>query len=226
MARRARVVFPGLPHHVTQRGNRRQDVFRDVDDRLRFVELLADRTARAGLRIWAYTLMTNHVHLIVVPEEKESLANAMRDCLSDYARCFNVRAGWTGHLWQNRFYSSVLGPDHLWNAVRYVERNPVRARLVQRAEDYPWSSAAYHCGVRVTDPLLSPESPLVGAREDWSGWLKEFNDEADDELLRRNTRTGMPSGCDAFIRRLERELGRSIAPQQRGPDRAQGRVRR
>ena len=219
MARLARIVFPGCPHHVTQRGNRRQEVFRDNEDRFEFVDMLAAETQRAGVRILAYTLMTNHIHLIAVPESQESLSVAMRRCLSDYARAFNRRCGYTGHLWQARFYSSALAPQYLWNAVRYVERNPVRARMVLRAEDYPWSSAEYHCGLRDTDALVSPASPFKGALADWSAWLHKPDDDRNLNFLRRNTRTGRPSGSKEFISMLEYVLGRRIYPRKRGADR-------
>lgn len=216
MARRARVTFPGIPHHVRQRGNRRLNVFRDDEDRLLFIDLLAAYKKAFGFSIWAYTLMTNHVHLITVPEGKESFSAAMRDLFSDYALAFNKRYDYVGHLWEQRFRSSALGPDHLWNAVRYVERNPVRAGMVVRAEDYRWSSAAYHCGLRATDPLVSPDSPLIGAIDDWSAWLRIPNTEAEMDLLRRNTRTGRPSGSKEFVQMLEHSLGRPIAPRKPG----------
>ncbi len=154
--------------------------------------------------------MTNHIHLIAVPQEMESLSTAMRDLLSDYALHYNKRYGHKGHLWQERFYSSVLGPDHLWNAVRYVERNPVRAGMVARAEHYPWSSAVYHCGLRETDPIVSPQSPLIGTIPDWAEWLHWPEEKDEFGLLRRNTRTGYPTAPKEFIETLEHVLGRPI----------------
>jgi putative transposase len=190
MTRSARLVSPECPHHVTQRGNRRQEVFRDDYDRRKFIDLLRQYIARHHVEVWSYVLMTNHIHLIAVPQTPTSLSSAMRDCLSDYALFFNRRYGYVGHLWQQRFYSSMLGWDHVWTAVRYVERNPVRGRMVDRAENYCWSSAAFHCGIRRTDPLVSPTSPLVGAIPNWSEWLREDECEAEIDRLRRNTRMG------------------------------------
>src|SRR5262249_7892828 len=129
MTRHARLVSPGCPHHVTQRGNRRLDIFRDDHDRLKFIELLHLDINRYELAIWAYRIMTNHIHLIAVPQTLTSLSDAMRDCLSDYALFFNRRYDYVGHLWQQRFYSSYLGYEHVWTAVRYVEQNPVRAGI-------------------------------------------------------------------------------------------------
>ncbi len=146
MSRVARIVVPGFPHHVTQRGNRRADVFEvdaDYEAYLRFLKEYADRR---GLAIWAYCLMTNHVHLVVVPEREESLGQALRDTHTVYAMHFNGRTDLSGHVWQGRFFSSPLDETYLWAAVRYVERNPVRAGMVERAEAYRWSSAQAHCG--------------------------------------------------------------------------------
>jgi putative transposase len=217
MSRLARIVFPGFPHHITQRGVRRHDVFHDRKDRVEFMALLAKHTKRFCLEIWAYCLMTNHLHLVAVPVSKEAFSAAMRDSLSDYARYFNDLYGFKGHLWQARFYSSVMGPDYLWNAVRYVERNPVRAGMVSRAEYYEWSSAAFHCGLRATDDILSPNSPLVGGIEDWSSWLRN-SDETADRLVRQNTRTGRPTtAAKDFLQMLESSLGRRVTPKKRGP---------
>ena len=212
MARLARVVCPGIPHHVTQRGNRRQEVFRSRQDSLEFIDLLKTNCATAGLSVWSWVLMTNHFHLVVVPDHKNSLAITMRNSLSDYALSFNRQYGFNGHLWQARFYSTALESDHLWNAVRYVERNPVRAGMVANAEEYPWSSAAFHCGLRSDDPLVSLASPLIGAIDEWAAWLAlPHFDDANDQL-RRNTRTGRPAGSRAFVRLLENLLEREIEP--------------
>jgi len=193
MVRNARLVSPGCPHHLTQRGNRRQDVFRDDHDRLKFIDLLRIYITRYEVAIWSYVLMTNHIHLVAVPQKLTSLSSAMRDCLSDYALYFNRRYEYVGHLWQQRFYSSTLVDEHVWTAVRYVERNPLRAGIVDRAEDYQWSSASFHCGLRDADPLVDPNSPLIGGIADWVDWLKEEESATDVDRLRRNTRTGRRS---------------------------------
>ena len=148
MPRLARVVIPGMPHHVTQRGNRREPVFFEPGDRAWYLHLLAHYADLHGLEIWAYCLMTNHVHLVAVPSTEASLGQSLRDAHGAYSSYLNRRINVTGHLWQGRFYSTVLEGPHMWSAVRYVERNPVRAAIVQRAEEYAWSSAAVHCGLR------------------------------------------------------------------------------
>ena len=216
MSRVARIVVPGFPHHVTQRGNRRTDVFEEDGDReayLRFIKQYADRH---GLAIWAYCLMPNHIHLVAVPEREESLGLALRDAHGVYAMYFNSRTRLSGHVWQGRFHSCPLDESHLWAAVRYIERNPVRAGFVERAEVYPWSSAAAHCGLR-EDALLAKDFPPQGVIEDWPDWLGQEDDIEAEDRIRRQTHTGRPCGSTAFMDQLESLLHRTVRPQRRGP---------
>lgn len=220
MSRVARVVVPGFPHHVTQRGNRRADVFETNADREAYLRFLREYSAKRGLSVWAYCLMSNHIHLVAVPEQEASLGESLRDAHTVYAMYFNSRTDLSGHVWQGRFYSCVLDDGHLWAAVRYVETNPVRAGMTERAEDYPWSSAAAHCGLR-RDPVLSPSLPLIDDIPDWRAWLREPF-EADEEAftdIRRHTHTGRPCGGAAFLDRLENLVGRPLRPKPRGPKR-------
>ncbi|MCK4623817.1 MAG: transposase, partial [Phycisphaerae bacterium] len=192
MARLARIVVPDIPHHLTQRGNRREDIFFNEADRQKYLLLLKDQCELYRLEVWAYCLMTNHVHLVVVPKTADALGQAMRRMNSQYAAYVNQRQGLCGHLWQGRFFSCPLDERHFWSAVRYVERNPVRAGLVERAEEYPWSSAAAHCGMR-KDSLVSGDLEKSDHVGDWQGWLLD-EEEADVERLRRHTKTGRPCG--------------------------------
>ena len=217
MPRMARVVCPGVPHHVTQRGVRRFNVFLDEADHQRYLELLALYAPRFGLGITAYCVMTNHVHIIGVPEHESSIAKVFRDCHGNYAAEFNKKYGKTGHVWQARPFSCVLDEAHTWAAIRYVERNPVRAGMVTRAEDYPWSSARGHCGL-TTDPLLSPaiDESLVS---NWSAWLAEGTNNEYERRVRDRTYTGRPCGDDDFVKRVEAIVGRPLAPGRPGPKR-------
>ena len=215
MPRFTRVVVPGFPHHITQRGNRKTATFYDSRDCEIYTRLLRQYSRRHRLSIWAYVLMKNHVHLVGVPEDETSLPSTMRDAHSAYAAYFNRTYGTVGHLWQGRFFSCVLDSDHLRNAVRYVELNPVRAGLVQRAEDYAWSSAAAHCGLR-SDMLVTEEFPPGQWPRDWSAWLAEAESPEQRTLLRKHTLSGHPSGSERFVIELERRLGRRIRPRKRG----------
>ena len=144
MARLARVIAPGIPYHVTQRGNRRQQAFSGEEDYQHYLELMAQFCRAEQVAIWAYCLMPNHVHLIVVPQSAESLRRAIGEAHRQYARSINFREGWRGRLWQGRFASFVMDEDHLLTAARYVKLNLVRAGLVQAPSRYRWSSAAAH----------------------------------------------------------------------------------
>ena len=146
MPRVARIVVPGVPHHVTQRGNNRQEVFFVDDDRGFYLDLLGRQAQRFGLDVLGYCLMSNHVHLIAVPQREDSLAKAIGRTHFLYTQYLHRLHGRSGHLWQNRFYSCALDEAHCWAALCYTERNPVRARMVRKAWRYRWSSAAVHCG--------------------------------------------------------------------------------
>ena len=215
MSRVGRVVVAGFPHHVTQRGNRGADVFESDVDREAYLAFLRKYSQRHGLAVWAYCLMSNHVHLIVVPIREESLGHALRDAHTVYAMHFNTRTKMTGHVWQGRFHSSPLDEAHLWAAVRYVERNPVRAGMVERAEDYKWSSARNHCGLG-EDLLLSGDFPPPGVVEDWRAWLAEGDEEGAVGRIYQQTHTGRPCGSGEFIDHLESLAGRSLRPARRG----------
>lgn len=167
------------------------------------------------MEVWAYCLMTNHIHLLVVAGRSDSLATAIGRTHGRFAQWQNKRNRWSGHLWANRFYSSPLDEQHLWTAVKYIERNPVRAGMVARAEDYEWSSARSHAFGR-GDTLLSPSRPFPGAIDDWGTWLS-IEPQADRvELLRKNTSTGRPTGSDSFTASIEKLLGRALRPRKRG----------
>jgi putative transposase len=215
MPRMARIVVPDLPHHVTQRGNRREDVFFSDEDRRRYLLLLLEYSQKHALEIWAYCLMTNHVHLVAVPRAADSLAATLKPVDMRYAQHVNRRLHATGHVWQGRYYSCPLDDEHLWEAVRYVERNPVRARLATRAEKYPWSSAAAHCGRR-KDPLLAGDLETRGVVRDWPAWLRVPDDREVLKVLRMRTRTGRPAGDAAFVARLEELSGRFLSPRKGG----------
>ena len=215
MARLARVVVPGLPYHVTHRGNRKQAVFFRAQDRRIYKKWLGGYGRRYGLEVWSYCLMTNHVHLIVVSKQADSLAKAVGRTHGRFAQWQNKRNEWSGHLWENRFYSTPLDEEHLWAAAKYVEMNPVRAGLVERAEYYEWSSARCHAHNH-SDELLASARPFPGKIESWSEWLEVDLATQHIEVLRHNTATGRPTGYAAFVAQLEARLGRTLHIQKRG----------
>ncbi|MSP67090.1 MAG: transposase [Alphaproteobacteria bacterium] len=215
MARLARVVVPGVPHHVTQRGNRRQKTFFGEDDYAAYLALVAEGCRAAGVQVWAYCLMPNHVHMIMVPRDPDGLRAALGEAHRRYTRHVNLRRDWRGYLWQGRFASFPMEEPHLLAGARYVELNPVRAKLARRARDWRWSSARAH--LTGEDDALVRVRPLLDLAPDWAGLLAAGLDDAEREAIRAAERTGRPLGSKAFVARLERRLGRTLARQKRGP---------
>ena len=207
--------MPGCAHHVTQRGNHQANVFRDDEDRFHYMELLQRHSQSHDLSLWSYTLMTNHIHTIVVPQTETGLSEVFRNTHSVYGRWFNKKYGLSGHLWQGRFYSCVLSESHLWAAVKYVERNPVRAGMVSRAEEYRWSSARAHVWGQ-PDPLLDSGLPLIRVVGNWAEWLAAKDVDSELKAIRTATKHDFPFAEEAFIQRLEAELDRRLRPQKVG----------
>lgn len=214
MPRIARIVVPGCPHHIVQRGNRRQTVFFNDQDKATYLELFSNHAVRTGIDVWAYCLMDNHVHFVAVPLEKTSLAKGIGVTHKKYTRMIHFREGWRGYLWQGRFFSVPLSEQYLYTAMRYVERNPVRAGLVRRAEDYSWSSAKAHV-LRTKDPLLS-ENFQIAEIADWAAYLAE-DDSKDREIIVHHTLIGRPLGDETFIARVEQITGRILRKKKPGP---------
>ena len=208
--------MPDCAHHITQRGNRGANIFRDGEDRIQYIKLLREQSTSHHVLIWVYTLMTNHIHTIVVPQSESALAETFRDTHSVYGHWFNRKYGLSGHLWQGRYYSCVLDSAHLWAAARYVERNPVRAGMVERAENYPWSSARAHVNGQL-DPLLDPGLPIIESIGNWADWLAAEDLPDQLEAIRTATTRDFPLGEDSFVLELEARLGRPLRPQKRGP---------
>ena len=214
MARLARAVFPGHPHHVTQRGNgRAQTSFRDQDYAL-YRDLLAEHAAAAGVEVWAWVLMPNHVHLILVPTDTDGLRRALAPVHRRYAGHVHARLQRTGHFWQGRFGCVAMDEAHLGAAVRYVVLNPVRAGLVQRAADWPWSSVHAHYG---KVDALTATAPVRERYPDFAELIAAGEDEEMSYRLRRSETIGRPIGDERFLKKLERESERTFTPGRRGP---------
>lgn len=218
MPRLARTVCAHVPHHITQRGNRREKVFFTDDDRHAYLGWLKEYAGKHEVEILAYCLMPNHIHLVAVPATEDSLQQALKPLHMRYAQRINRARGWKGHVWQGRFFSSALDEAYLWAAVRYVERNPVRAKIVRKAENYLWSSASGHCELR-QDALLTKKPfwrKQFEAIGDWSAWLAEGDEPEKLNVLRRNVDKGLPCGAEKFIQKLEKLTGRPLQYRPRG----------
>lgn len=211
MPRNARCVKAGLPYHVTQRGSNRQPVFGSIADRLTYLDLVMGNLQDAQIRVFGWCLMTNHVHWVVVPEQEDSLEVLFRRVHGRYAQYYNARRRRSGHLWQSRFFSCPLSESHMWRALAYVERNPVRAGLVGGAAEYEWSSAQAH----VTGEAGRFEGldwsvwEEAGGAKGWEELIQNQWDPRDERLLRKCTYAGRPYGEEEFVRALEEEFGRS-----------------
>ncbi len=215
MPRIPRAVIPNIPHHITQRGNRKQKTFFCTSDYNLYRELLAESCERSGVEIWAYCLMPNHAHHIAVPETPDSLRKAFGEAHRKYTRLINFREDWRGYLWQGRFASFPMNETYLLACARYVERNPVQAGLCARPEDYPWSSATAH--LLGQDDALVKARPLLEMVPDWKQFIHGGNQDELVEKIRSHIRTGRPLGDKDFIDRLEDRLRRTLRPQKPGP---------
>lgn len=215
MARLARVVIPGLPHHVTQRGNGRARTFFSDDDYQLYRDLLAENCRAAGVAVWAWCLMPNHVHLILVPSDADGLRRALAATHRRYAGTIHARRGRSGHFWQGRFGSAVMDEAHLAAAVRYVSLNPVRARLVGRAEAWRWSSVRAQLHDRGDG--LTTRAPILERFAPFRAFLDEPADPSMLARLRAAESIGRPLGDERFLARLERLAGRTLRPAKRGP---------
>ncbi len=207
--------MPGVPHHVTQRGNRRMDVFFTDKDRQNYLDLLREFGDKHGVTYWGYCLMTNHVHLIAVPRSEESLALGIGWAHKAYTRAINFRENWRGYLWQGRFFSCPLDEAHAQQALRYVELNPVRAGLVARAEDWAWSSARGHVSGRPDGLIERP--PFLDDAKAWRAMLAQGTPAEEADTLRRYVQTGRPLGSPGFVERIEDALGRLLRRRKPGP---------
>lgn len=167
---------------------------------------------KEGIEILAYCLMTNHVHLIAIPKSNNSFDRGIGELHRRYAQRINSRKGWRGHLWQERFHSYPMDQSHLYNAVRYVELNPVRAKIASSPDKYLWSSARARLGF--SDLLLSQESKFRVSN--WHDYWNQVPTETEIKKIELHSRTGRPIGSEDFISNLEEMTGRSLRPKRAG----------
>lgn len=228
MPRIARVVGVGLPHHITQRGNYRQDIFEDDKDRQKYLRLLKSEAERYRLQILAYCLMSNHVHFIGVPKKDRSMAEVFKYVNMQYSQYFNKKKGQGGHLFQGRFFSSILDEYYLMVCARYIERNPVRARIVKNAWDWKWSSARAHCGIDPSDGFGVDNlfSYIEIEKSQWKEFLSQEDNHQDIHTIKKETMKGRPIAGEGFIRNLEEKFKRILVTKPKGrPKKVQSEVK-
>ena len=215
MPRLARIVMPDYPHHIIQRGNRREKVFFSDQDKQTYLDYLYNQSKEKGVEFWGYCIMDNHVHFIAVPKEENALAKVLSETHKQYSRMINFRNKWIGHLWEGRFKSCVLSQKHLYAALRYIERNPVRAGIVKHAEDYPFSSARAH--IHKTKDKMISDNFLIDEIKDWRDYLTDNSDDNNSNFFIKNVDIGRPLGDNRFIEKLEKITGRSLKKKKPGP---------
>jgi putative transposase len=214
MARLARVVVPGIAHHVTQRGNGRARTFFSNEDYALYRDLLAEHCRRADVEVWAWCLMPNHVHLVLVPSDSDGLRRALAAMHRRYAGVIHARRLRSGHFWQGRFGAVAMDEDHLAAALRYVSLNPVRARLVARAQDWRWSSTRAHLTGK--DDGITARAPIRERFPDFADLIASADAEA-FARLRAAESIGRPLGDERFMAKIERATKRPLKPGKRGP---------
>ncbi len=227
MARLPRIVIPDVPHHVTQRGNRRLPIFFGDDDRAAYLALVAEACAAHATKCLAWCLMDNHIHLILVPSTADGLRATLGEAHRRYSRRINFREGWRGYLFQGRFASYPMDDAHMMTAVRYVENNPVAAGLVARAEEWDWSSARSHCtGKRLRHDPLTDVKALSPHVRNWRAFLRGGMEAADEaavqDAIESRLRTGRPLASPDWIESAEATMNRALGPQKRGPKPGRG----
>ncbi len=212
MPRIARLVVPDYPHHITQRGNYGNSIFKDDADRRKYLYFIADYSQKYRLTILSYCLMSNHIHLIAVPKDEDSLADTLRIAHTRYSQYFNKKMHAAGHLWQGRYYSCVLDDQHLIASARYVERNPVRAKLVKKPTDYVWSSAESHTAISNNDIIdASHLFKYVEVKQcEWKAFVDRSDEPEEIANIRKHTITGRPLGNVVFIQKLEKTFGERL----------------
>lgn len=219
MPRIARVVVVGYPHHITQRGNYRQDLFVEDADREKYLFLLRRESKQYGLKILVYCLMTNHIHIIGVPLSEYAMGNVFKYLNMSYSQYFNKKLKAGGHLFQGRFFSSVMDEGYTATCARYIERNPVRANMLEKPWDWKWSSARVHCGLDKDKNVneLNTLFEVIGERqEDWRKFISQPDDAKETKAIKEQTRKGRPLGSETFIEKIEKKLDRILKLQLKG----------
>jgi len=216
MPRIARIVVKEYPHHIIQRGNNRQDVFFDDKDKKYYLDMLNKYSKECECKINAYCLMNNHIHILMVPQQDNSLAKTMQKVSLKYTQYINKKFKRTGRLWECRFHSAVVDSEsYLWTVCRYIERNPVRAKMVEKPRDYIWSSARF----QVTDNksgFLEPVWKDPVERQEYEKFLNASGKKEENDMVKKRTYAGKPIGSEKFTEKIVEMLGIVINPRPKG----------
>lgn len=213
MPRRSRIVLPGVPHHITQRGNYRHRTFFDDDDREFYLERLHYYSCLNGLKIAAYCLMDNHTHLSVIPESNDSLRLTFSPLHMTYSQHLNKKFKRNGINWQGRFFSSPMDEEYTWITFQYIALNPVRAGIISEPALYKWSSAASHLGLR-TEKFLTADQKWLDmayrAISEISNGVSDTNSLNKFDYIDNTLHANLPLGSEEFIGELENRIGRKL----------------
>jgi putative transposase len=221
MPRIARAVAASFPHHVIQRGNNKEAVFIEKEDREKYLKLLKKYSDKWNSLILAYCLMTNHIHLLVKPQENESLYKMMQGVTLCYTQFVNRCYERTGRLWESRYHSCVVDKDtYLWAVARYIETNPVRAGMVKKAEDYDYSSARSHV-IGGNNDVINEDLFEEAQRKDYRAFISSIVSETEIKAIQYHTKTGRPLGSEQFVKKMERKMGRAFSLNKPGRPRQQ-----
>ena len=218
MPRIARIVATGFPHHITQRGNYRQNIFVDDTDREKYLSFLEIESKRYDLSVLAYCLMPNHVHCIVIPKNEDTMGNVFKYVNMKYSQYYNKKLGAGGHLFQGRFFSSVMDESYLLAGVRYIERNPVRAKIARKPTEFKWSSARIHASIDSNDNLnvMNLFKYITQTPKAWKEYIEEPDNHKELKDIREGTRRGRPIGDSGFVEKLEKKINRFLKLKPKG----------
>jgi putative transposase len=211
MPRPPRIIVPGIPHHITQRSNHQKSLFTSNNDHNLYLAILKKQCDRTGLSVLGYCLMPNHIHLIAIPPDANSIASAIGQAQRRFSMEMNRRKKLTGHIWERRYFSSPMDDAHLVRSLIYVDQNPVRAGLVSKSTDWPWSSAVAHTGRIDPGELVNQEEWRKWSKKmGWDDLVKQEQDVEEIGMIERHVQTGRPMGGEPFLQKIESKLGHGV----------------
>jgi len=214
MARQARIIVPNSPHHISQRGNRGESIFFEKEDFSNYLELIQKNLNDFKIDLLSFCLLPNQIHLLMEPKHKDDLSRCIGETNRQYTRYINQKKNWTGHLFQNRFFSYAMDDQHALRAARFIETLPVTAKITEKPQNYLWSSAKY----RIKTIENSPIKPfnMFHLDQNWEDFLGRIMDTEELKKIQTHLQTGRPRGNTLFLDTVEQQIGRPVRPQKRG----------